>query len=267
MELTTQEKKEVITNEKIVGYLNTFGMTNLTEQETMQFIEIAVAYQLNPFKREIYCVPYVSNVKDENGKWTKERKLSIITGFEVYLKRAERTGKLNGWNVTTAGKIQDETFRAVITIHRTDWTHPLVHEVYFKEYKRDSKIWNEKPVTMIKKVAISSGFRMAFPDEFAGMPYAKEEMPEDMTEDKINEKPIIINELTEAQKQEIASEESKQAANEKINNLSEEAKAFFKKQKYTKAMIFSWCEERVWDEELIARDIKQAEILQKAEVE
>jgi len=75
--------------------------------------------------------------------------------------------------------------------------------------------------------------------------------------------PLSMNE-----KKKIAEEESKQAANEKINNLSDEAKAFFKKQKYTKAMIFSWCEERVWDEELIAKDIKLAEtILQKLEVE
>ena len=42
-------------------------------------------------------------------------------------------------------------------------------------------MWKEKPVTMIKKVAIVQGFRMAFPDEFGGMPYTAEELPDEMT--------------------------------------------------------------------------------------
>jgi uncharacterized protein YyaL (SSP411 family) len=36
---------------------------------------------------------------------------------------------------------------------------------------------------MIKKVAISQGFRLCFSDELGGMPYTKEEMPEQTTEE------------------------------------------------------------------------------------
>jgi hypothetical protein len=40
-----------------------------------------------------------------------------------------------------------------------------------------TKFW-QKAYTMIKKVAISQGFRLCFSDELGGMPYTTEEMPE-----------------------------------------------------------------------------------------
>lgn len=173
--------EEKITKEKIIQYLDAFGMsTGLTEQEQSQFIEIAIAYQLNPFKREIYCIPFMTSVKEDD-KWVKKKKLSIITGYEVYIKRAERLKVLDGWNVKTFGKIPD--LKAVITIHRKDWSHPFEHEVWFREYNLENKIWQNKPVTMIKKVAVAQGFRMAFPDEFGGMPYTNDEMPDNMTKE------------------------------------------------------------------------------------
>ena len=42
-------------------------------------------------------------------------------------------------------------------------------------------MWASKPYTMIKKVAIAQGFRLAFPDEIGGMPYTADELPDEMT--------------------------------------------------------------------------------------
>lgn len=182
-EIISKDKKPLeITKDKILGYLDSFGFgTKLDDLEKKQFIEIATAFQLNPFKREIYCIPYFKNVKDSKGKWIKEKALSIITGYEVYLKRAERLHVLDGWSVKTEGSISNSSLRAIITIYRIDWKHPFIHEVYFKEYNQDNKIWKNKPVTMIKKVAIAQAFRMAFPDDMGGLPYTNDELPENMT--------------------------------------------------------------------------------------
>lgn len=142
---------------------------NLPEGKRRQFIEIAQAYQLNPFKREIYCVGY--------GEQT-----SIITGYEVYIKRAERTGLLNGWDVKIEGSGADMT--AVLTIYRKDWDRPFVHTAYFEEaaqYKKDgslNSIWGKMPRFMLRKVAIAQGFRLCFSDELGGMPYTSDELPE-----------------------------------------------------------------------------------------
>ena len=121
-----------IDQKKIVEYLDAFGLAKeLTEQEKRQFTEIAVAYQLNPFKREIYCVPY------GEGDY---RQLSIIVGYEVYLKRAERTGNLDGWRAYIEGSGEDA--RAVVEIHRKDWAHPFIHETFWKEAAQRKKDGN-----------------------------------------------------------------------------------------------------------------------------
>ncbi|MDA3900025.1 MAG: phage recombination protein Bet [Spirochaetes bacterium] len=179
---TVNSKTELqteITTEKLIEYLDVVGLSSeLKPQEKTQFIEIARAYQLNPFKREVYCVAY------GQGQY---RKLSIITGYEVYLKRAERTGLLNGWKIRTEGQIRDSSLKAIIEVYRKDWTQPFVHEVYYREYVQKDKngkvnrFWSEKPVTMLKKVVIAQAFRLCFPDEIGGMPYTSDELPENMT--------------------------------------------------------------------------------------
>ena len=136
---------------------------NLSKDEVKRFIEISQAFNLNPFKREVYAIKF-------------RDKFNIVVGYETYIKRAERTKLCSGWHVTTEGKISDKSLKAVITIHRKDWDHAFVHEVYFVEYVRQSMIWKEKPVTMIKKVAMAQGFRLCFNDELGGMPYTTEEL-------------------------------------------------------------------------------------------
>ena len=157
-------------------YLKAIGLVNkLSEAETTQFVEICRAFQLNPFMREIYASKYGDT-------------FSIVVGYETYIKRAERTGKLTGWGMTTTGTVKDNSLKAIITIHRKDWQHPFVHEVYYSEYVQRTKageinkFWREKPVTMTKKVAISQGFRLCFSVEIGGLPYTAEEI---VTEDAI----------------------------------------------------------------------------------
>jgi len=42
-----------VTRELLVRYLDTFGLAaELTEEEKEQFIQVAIAYQLDPFRRE-----------------------------------------------------------------------------------------------------------------------------------------------------------------------------------------------------------------------
>lgn len=164
-------KVDQVTETQLTGYLTAMGLTpTLTDKEKMQFLEIARAYNLNPFKREIYCTKYGNT-------------FSIIVGYESYIKRAERSGLLNGWSVKTEGSGND--LKAIVTIHRKDFSQPFIHEVYYSEYvqfKSDgtpNQFWKNKPITMTKKVAISQAFRMCFSSEIGGMPYTAEEIVEE----------------------------------------------------------------------------------------
>lgn len=124
MENQTKEiaKIEGVTKNELISYMDVMGLSaTLTEQEKINFLNISQAFGLNPFKKEIYCSKY--------GNQT-----SIIVGYETYIKRAERSGQLDGWNVITEGKVEDKSLKAIITIYRKDRKFPFVHEVYYSEY-------------------------------------------------------------------------------------------------------------------------------------
>ncbi len=163
-----------VLKQTLLDYLTAFGLASqLTQEEKLQFIEIAQAFHLNPFRREIHVAIY------GEGEY---RRMSIVVGYQVYLDRAERTGQLDGWRAWVEG--QGEDMKALVEIHRKDWRSPFVHEVYWKEAvqrKRDGQptsFWTKMPKFQLKKVAISQGFRLAFPSELGGMPYDPAELPD-----------------------------------------------------------------------------------------
>ena len=157
---------------KATEWLQNMG-TQLPPAQTSQFLELCQAYKLNPFKREIYAVGYGN-------------KFNIIVGYEVYLKRAERIGRLDGWQCVA----DNEGKRAKITIWRKDWSHPFEHEVFMNEVRQNSPIWQKMPIFMMKKVCIEQGFRLCFPDEMGGMPYGEEEVPYDRVIDTPQERNV-----------------------------------------------------------------------------
>jgi len=138
---------------------------NATEKEFGILMGICQSFKLNPFKREVHFVKYGS------------APASIITGYEIYLKRAERTGKLDGWKCWI--EKDDIGEKAIIEIKRKDQSAPIHWEVYRKEFDKQQSTWKSMPTFMLKKVAIAQGFRLAFPDDLGGMPYIPEEMPHD----------------------------------------------------------------------------------------
>jgi len=166
--------EQKIQKETILEYLKVFGFDkSLSEKEIQQFIQTALAGNLDPFKREIYIAAYGEG---------ENRKVSILTGYQVYLKRAERTGKLDGWHARIDGN--GNQMKAVVEIFRKDWSHSFIHEVYWEEAvqkKKDgnpTQFWSKQPRFQLRKVAMAQAFRLAFPDELGGLPYESAELPD-----------------------------------------------------------------------------------------
>jgi phage recombination protein Bet len=163
-----------IPKQTVLDYLAAIGLSSeLTEAEHTQFISVCQAFGLNPFKREVYATVY------GEGSY---RRFSVIVGYETYLKRADRSGKLDGWSSRIEGSGDD--MKAIVEIHRRDWSEPLVHEVYFVEAVQKKKdgaptsFWSKMPRFQLKKVCISQAFRLCFPDELGGLPYTSDELPD-----------------------------------------------------------------------------------------
>ena len=174
-----QQKTDIIQPvdmKMITEFLDTTGLTKqLLPKEKATFVNMAQLFGLNPFKREIYCTVYGTG---------DYRTCAIVTGYEVYLKRAERTGKMDGWECAITGEGDD--IAATVTIYRKDWGHPFKHTVYYRECVQINKktgkpnsVWGKMPSFMTKKVAIAQAFRLCFPDEFGGMPYTNDEIVND----------------------------------------------------------------------------------------
>jgi hypothetical protein len=153
--VTVKENREIA-----IADVKKYIAPNATDKELFMFMGIAKSFGLNPLKREIHFVKYGNAAA------------SIIVGYEIYLKRAERTGKLDGWKCWIEGD------KAVIEIKRKDQSIPIKWEVDRKEFDKQQSTWKAMPNFMLKKVAIAQGFRLAFPDELGGLPYLAEELPQ-----------------------------------------------------------------------------------------
>lgn len=191
-ELSTQEQHSEVTQALLIDYLKTMNK-GLTEQQTKQFLAVAGTFGLNPWKREVYAVTF----KNKDGG----TEMSIVTGYETYIKRAEMNPNYDGYEIAWKGgfkpgkivkhsKSGDWEIPAILpdgevsctcTVYRKDRNHPISEEVFFDEYNQNNSMWQSKPRTMLKKVAIVSAFRKAFPIDFGGMPYTSEELPDTMT--------------------------------------------------------------------------------------
>ncbi|MCK4759013.1 MAG: phage recombination protein Bet [Candidatus Aminicenantes bacterium] len=187
-----------VTAETIKKYI----CADATDQEIELFKNQCKMFQLSPFKREIYLIKYGTYPAD------------IVVGYEVYLKRAERSRQWDGMESGTKGSLKKKDLIGWVKIYRKDWKRPLYHEVEFEEYakrKKDgslTKFWAKMPKTMIKKVAVSQGYRLAFPDEMGDLPYIVEEI-EHVREQELPDASERFTEETEESKEAEAKADTK----------------------------------------------------------
>ena len=157
---------------------------------------------MNPFVKEVYLIKYGTQPaamvvsrdalekraikhKDYNGK---------KTGIWILKKD---TGELKKRDGTIYVKSKEEIIGAWCTVYRKNWENPVTVEVNFDEYvqrKSDGKPntnWENKPVTMITKVAKAQALREAFIEDLDGM-YEAEEIG--VNESELDNTPVQVAE-------------------------------------------------------------------------
>lgn len=168
--VATVNEQNVVTEQLLNDYLNTIT-DKLTNPQRAQFIAVATAFGLNPFKREIYATTYRNKDGGTN--------MSIVTGYEVYLKRAEMNPNYDGYE--TEFGLVNSLINCTCRVYRKDRSKPVTSCVWMNEYNTGKSLWSTKPKMMLEKVAIATAFRRAFPTDFGDMPYTTDELPETMT--------------------------------------------------------------------------------------
>ena len=168
--VATVTEQSQITAKLLNDYFATLT-DKLTDVQRNQFAAVAQAFGLNPFKREIYATTY----RNKEGQTV----MSIVTGYEVYLKRAEMNPNYDGFE--TEFNVVDKQMNCTCKVYRKDRRMPITSTVWMAEYSTGRSLWATKPRMMLEKVAIATAFRRAFPTDFGGMPYTNDELPEHMT--------------------------------------------------------------------------------------
>lgn len=170
-----QEQKQENKWQKIITTYLANTNTNLNKTQLEEFIMLCKTFNLNPLKREIYAI--VRSEYDKNLQKYIE-KLTVVTNYYEYLKRADATGLLSGYNV----EIDLKSGIGKFTGYRKDWKIPLTMTFFLDEWKQLKKdgspmgLWASKPYFMFEKCIIANGLRRLFPNELGNMPYINEEL-------------------------------------------------------------------------------------------
>lgn len=196
----TTETGQVLTADTVKNYLVS-GNGNVTDQEVLMFIELCKAHHLNPFIREAYLIKFGSSPAN------------IVVGKDVFVKRAYRNPNYNGMKAgivvaTKNGEIKEregslkapgeDLIGGWCEVYIKDKDYPIKSLVSLEEYSKSQATWKQMPMVMIRKCAIVTALREAFPEDLQGMYDASEisSVP-----DKLPEKEVKVGYATAGQKQ------------------------------------------------------------------
>ena len=169
-------------DEARIGEIRKLFAPKLTEMEFQYFVGLGKATGLNPFLREIWSVKYDDRTP-----------ASVFIGRDGYRKAAQAQSDYD-YHQTDA-VYENDTFTvedgivkhsykltqrgaligAYCIAKRHKSSRPMYVFVELREYSTGKSVWNQKPATMIKKVAESQCLRACFQDLLGGT-YGEEEM-------------------------------------------------------------------------------------------
>ncbi|MBX0310390.1 MAG: recombinase RecT [Sulfurihydrogenibium sp.] len=171
-------------------------LSSVSDSEIMKAVSIARHIGLDPIRKECHLVPFKGTVQ-------------VVVNYLEYIKRAERSGLLNGWSVQI-GKDEIDTY-AEVFIHRKDWQFPFQWKTYLSEVRKDTPTWRSMPLFMLKKACITQAFRLAFPEEVAMLPLEEAEAMAESVNETMTE---TVNETVKELPKETSTEDKEDKISE-----------------------------------------------------
>lgn len=197
----TLEGGQVLNADTVRNYL-VRGNGNVTDQEVLFFLELCKSRHLNPLQNDAYIIKFGS------------QPANIIVGKDVFVKRADQHPQFEGMRAGilvernnemieiegTAKLKKDIIVGGWCEVYRKDRKMPIKSTVAFEEYSKGQATWKQMPGVMIRKCAMVSALREAFPTDFQGM-YDSAEIQS--VPDKLPQKEVVIGKATSEQKRKL----------------------------------------------------------------
>lgn len=189
--------REVKLNPSIVQQFITKGNSKITMQEAVNFMQLCRYSELNPFLNEAYLI-----------KYSNDRPADMVVSKDALMKRANREQTYNGYQAGiivedkegelkyNKGQFYNKKKETLLggwaKVFRKDIDYPFEIEVSLDEYTTYKSTWKKMPSNMIRKVALASALREAFPEQLGAM-YTEDE-PNASDYDELDDKDEVIEE-------------------------------------------------------------------------
>lgn len=202
IEYTIPETGQVVTFDIVKNYL-VRGNGNITDQETCFFISLCKAQKLNPFINDAYLIKFGN------------QPAQMVVGKDVLVKRANRHPAFEGYKagivvmnkdgelIEREGAIKGKNELLVggwCEVYRSDKKFPIKSSVSMEEYDKKQSSWKTMPMVMIRKCAMVTALREAFPEELQGL-YDADEIKDLPDSDSLPQKEVRVGYATAGQKQ------------------------------------------------------------------
>ena len=162
------------------------GNQPASDRDIYAFMAKCQARHLNPLAGDAYMTTY----RNKDGSVTS----NVIVSKDYFVRTAaqqpgfdglragvvvhnKRTGELTYREGCIVGKETETLVGGWAEVYTKNRTHPSRAEVSLEEYNQHRSLWNTKPATMIRKVALVQALREAYPGAYGGI-YDSDEMPE-----------------------------------------------------------------------------------------
>ena len=204
IEYTIPETGQVVTFDIVKNYL-VRGNGNITDQETCFFISLCKAQKLNPFINDAYLIKFGN------------QPAQMVVGKDVLVKRANRHPAFEGYKagivvmnqagelVEREGAIKGKNELLVggwCEVYRSDKKFPIKSSVSMEEYDKKQSSWKTMPMVMIRKCAMVTALREAFPEELQGL-YDADEIKNVPDSDGLPQKEVVPGMVSTQQKKKI----------------------------------------------------------------
>ncbi len=150
--------------EKVDIVKKTVSSKPLTDMQFTYFLELAKVHELNPFLKQITCIP-------------QGEKVTAFVTIDGLFAIGNRTGRLDGFESGHREESGDTV--GWCRVYVKGFSHPVYTEVLLSEFRKPGTNgrktnWDTMPKYMIKKVAEAHALRRAFPEVIGGL-YSEEE--------------------------------------------------------------------------------------------
>jgi hypothetical protein len=172
---STYIEKKPLSEEQILEAFDILGITAKLEgaKKKSLFVAIARAMKLNPLLGELHVAEMGGVVVP-------------ITDYKVYVDRAERSRRLEWWDVEEDGEVilgakwKESTYKCTLCVKRRDWPRIWHYPVRFVEAVglkdgMPNSMWSKRPWFMTRKCAIA-GLRLILKEELGELPYIDAEL-------------------------------------------------------------------------------------------